>query len=321
MPTFEKIFAHLKYWINFIIFILKVIFYFKNSYSVLTHMIKNSYPVLGKLSNLKKINLLSYNYIHFIVNSKKVSEIKYNFDEDSVTIPIIQFNSLSSKKIKFFGGISNGDIINGICSGDYNDIPVNDKTVVDIGSNIGDSSIYFSLRGANQVIGFEPFPRNYNFSIQNINENNLSQKIFINLAGCSSKNSTITIDPNFNSTAGTSLTHFSKGVKVPLFTLEEIIKKFQIPKDSILKIDCEGCEYDIIFESSEKILKHFSYIKIEYHYGYKKLEKKLKKSGFDVEISSPVAMNVFNTIFDKNVQSNQKYNNIGYTGFITAKKL
>ena len=302
----EKILAHLKYWINFIQFILKVIFNFKNSYSVLTHMIQNDYPVLGKLSNFKKVNVLSYNYIHFIINSKKISEIKYNFDEDFVIIPIMQLDSFSSKKIKFFGGISNGDIINGICSGDYNDIPVNKKTVVDIGSNIGDSSIFFSLRGANHVIGFEPFPKNYNFSIQNINENNLSQKILINLAGCSSKNSTVTIDPSFNSTAGTRLTHFSEGVKIPLFTLEEIIKKFQIPKDSILKIDCEGCEYDIIFQSSLEILKHFSYIKIEYHNGYKNLEKKLKNSGFHVKVSSPIAMNVFNTIFGKYSESNQK---------------
>ena len=284
-------------------------------------MIQNNYPVLGKLYNLKKIDLLSYNYIHFIINSKKVSEIEYNFDEDLVIIPLMKLDSFNQKKIKFFGGISNGDIINGICSGDYNDIPVNKKTVVDIGSNIGDSSIFFSLRGANQVIGFEPFPKNYNFSIQNIKVNNLSEKILINLAGCSSKNSTVIIDPSFSSTAGTRLTHFSKGVKVPVYTLEEIIKKFQIPKDSILKIDCEGCEYDIIFQSTEAILKHFSYIKIEYHQGYKRLEKKLKKSGFHVEISAPTAMNVFNTIFDKNTKLDQESNKIGYVGFITAKKL
>lgn len=318
---FEKILAHLKYWRNFIQFIISTTFYFKNSYFVLSHMIQNKYPIMGKLDDCKRINLQSYNYIHFIINSKKVPQMIYDFDKDLVSVPMHQTDSSTLKNVKFFGGISNGDIINGIFGGDYDDIPVIEKTVVDIGSNIGDSSIFFSLGGAKYVIGFEPFPKNYNFSIQNVNENNLSDKISMNLAGCSSKNTTITIDPNFNSTAGTHLTHFSNGVKVPLFTLEEIVKKFQIPKDSILKIDCEGCEYDIIYQSSAEILKHFSYIKIEYHYGYKNLEKKLRNLGFQVEVSSPIAMNVFNSIFKKLGDSNQNSNNVGYVGFITAKKL
>ncbi len=318
---FEKILAHLKYWKNFIQFILNIIFHFKNSYSVLSHMIQNEYPIIGQLYSFKKISLQSYNYIHFIINSKKISQIKYDFDKDLVILPMLQPNSLTSKNIKFFGGISNGDIINGICGGDYDDIPVYEKTVIDIGSNIGDSSIFFSLRGAKQVIGFEPFPKNYNLSIQNVNENNLSQKILTNLAGCSSKNTTITIDPHFNSTAGTRLANFSKGVKVPIFTLDEIIKKFQVPKNSILKIDCEGCEYDIIYESSPETLKHFSYMKIEYHYGYKNLEKKLRNSGFQVKVSSPIAMNVFNSIFKKSMDQSQNSNRVGYVGFITAKKI
>ena len=284
-------------------------------------MIQNKFPIIGKSYNFKKINLLSYNYIYFIVNSKKVSKIEYDFDKDLVIVPILQINTSTLKNTKFFGGISNGDIINGICGGDYDDIPVFEKTVVDIGSNIGDSSIFFSLRGAKHVIGFEPFPKNYNLSIQNINENYLSQRISINLAGCSSKNTTITIDPHFDSTAGTRLTHFSKGVKVPLFTLAKIIKKFQVPENSILKIDCEGCEYDIIYESSAETLKHFSYIKIEYHYGYKNLEKKFRNLGFQVTVSSPTATNVFNSIFKKSIDPSKSSNKIGYVGFITAKKL
>lgn len=284
-------------------------------------MMQNKFPMIGELRNFKKVKLNSYNYIHFIVNSKKVPQIEFDFHKDLVIVPIPQTNSVTSKNAKFFGGVSNGDIINGICGGDYDDLHVFDKTVVDIGSNIGDSSIFFSLRGAKQVIGFEPFPHNYNLSTLNINENNLSQKISINLAGCSSKNETITIDPQFDSMAGTHLIRFSEGVEIPLFTLSEIIKKFQVPENSVLKIDCEGCEYDIINESSIETLKHFSYIKIEYHYGYKNLEKKLKSSGFQVKVTSPIAMNVFNTIFKKSTDQSQSSNKIGYVGFITAERL
>ena len=183
-----------------------------------------------------------------------------DFENDLVVVDMTEISSMTNKNVKFYGGISNGDLI-GICSGDYDDIPVFGKTVVDIGSNIGDSSILFSLKGAEYVIGFELFPNNYKLSIRNVNENKLSDKILMNLASCSSKNSTIIIDPEFQGSAGSNISNFSKGIEVPLLTLSEIITKFQIPENSILKIDCEGCEYDIINESPSDILRHFSYIK------------------------------------------------------------
>jgi hypothetical protein len=53
-------------------------------------------------------------------------------------------------------------------------------------------------------------------------------------------------------------------------------------------MDCEGCEYDVIFSSSKETLKRFSHIQIEYHYGYKNLKEKLEKCGFSVKVTRPV---------------------------------
>mgnify|MGYP001770829427 CR=1 FL=1 len=41
---------------------------------------------------------------------------------------------------------------------DYDFLDVNCKGVVDIGASIGDTLVYFTLRGA-KVIAFEPFPK------------------------------------------------------------------------------------------------------------------------------------------------------------------
>ncbi len=40
----------------------------------------------------------------------------------------------------------------------YDNVDVYDKDVVDIGANVGDSSIYFALKGARKVVGVEPLP-------------------------------------------------------------------------------------------------------------------------------------------------------------------
>jgi hypothetical protein len=45
-------------------------------------------------------------------------------------------------------------------SGVY-DIDVVGRDVVDIGSNIGDTAIYFALKGAKRVIALEPYPSAY----------------------------------------------------------------------------------------------------------------------------------------------------------------
>jgi hypothetical protein len=76
--------------------------------------------------------------------------------------------------------------------------------------------------------------------------------------------------------------------KISVLSLEKIILNHKISNNSILKIDCEGCEYDIILKSHKEIFKKFSHIVIEYHDGYKNLEKKLKMFGFKTFHSRPV---------------------------------
>jgi len=92
-------------------------------------------------------------------------------------------------------------------------------------------------------------------------------------------------------------------------TLENIIKTNKI-ESALLKMDCEGCEYDSILNSSEDILKKFSHIQLEYHYGYKNIKNKLEKCGFEVSITKP--------IFNLNYEASESKM---YIGFLYAKKL
>jgi len=42
---------------------------------------------------------------------------------------------------------------------------------------------------------------------------------------------------------------------VPVTTLEKIVEDYKI-NEGVLKLDCEGCEYEIILDTNDNILKH-----------------------------------------------------------------
>lgn len=167
---------------------------------------------------------------------------------------------------------------------EYSFLPVKNRTVIDIGANIADSSIYFAALGAVKVIAIEPLPKNFQWAKKNIEINNLSEKIILLQAICSSKKGKMLIDPEIF--GGDHILLQSKnGVEVPTMNLSRILEDFKI-QSAVLKIDCEGCEYDAIMSTPNEILKKFSHIQIEYHSGYRTLKKKLTKCGFGIKIIS-----------------------------------
>jgi hypothetical protein len=97
----------------------------------------------------------------------------------------------------------------------------------------------------------------------------------------------MTIDPNHTSGTISRLASSELGTTIDLMAIKDIVDKYSIKTGSILKMDCEGCEYDAILSASADTLRTFSYIRIEYHYGYKNLKKKLQESGFKVSATIP----------------------------------
>lgn len=224
---------------------------YRNYFTVVLSMKRQKYPITAILRNgtIKQYNRLEE--IRF-----DLANIPYDAISDIVTID----------DIKFVGGIHNGDIVGVFIEKDYEILPVNDRVVMDVGANIADSSIYFVKRGAKKVYALEPNLELYQLAKRNIDLNLMSDIIEIRFAGCSSHKS---VDSN-----------------PPFFSLEEIIASNN-PTPDILKVDCEGCEYDIIMNSSTISLQSFDFILVEYHYGYRDLSKKLKSCGFRVNVSGP----------------------------------
>ena len=169
----------------------------------------------------------------------------------------------------------------------YSWLDVKNKNVIDIGANIGDSAIYFALKGAKRVYAFEPYIYSYKIATKNIKLNRLQQRITLLNEGCSEKDESIKIDSRYKNFGGTDLKMFEKGKEIRITTLGEIIKRFNISYNSVLKIDCEGCEYGVLLGSKNSDLRKFEQIQIEYHYGYLNLKRKLEEAGFRVSKTLP----------------------------------
>jgi len=196
-----------------------------------------------------------------------------------------------NKKIYFYYDTSRqlsnsiGHINDNFIEEQYKWLDVKGKDVVDVGANIGDTAIYFALKGAKHVYAFEPYPYFYNIAKKNIKLNHLEDKITPLNEGCG-KSGFVAIRKDYENTGGTDLKNFKKGKKIRIVSLDEIVKRFNL-KHAALKVDCEGCEYNLILNASDDALKAFDQIIMEYHYGYKNLVKRLRQAGFKVKYKLP----------------------------------
>ncbi len=152
---------------------------------------------------------------------------------------------------------------------------VQNKSVLDIGAFVGDSPIYFILKGAKKVYAIEPHPKAYVEMLENTVLNKIISKIIPIEMGINYEKDYVYIpkeEINIEGSlfrAGVPLDRSvpfnpkSKGIKVPAGKLSDIIDKYNIDVQ-ILKMDCEGCEYDAILKDYDTI-KEFDEIGFEYH--------------------------------------------------------
>ncbi|MDA4123973.1 MAG: FkbM family methyltransferase [Thaumarchaeota archaeon] len=161
----------------------------------------------------------------------------------------------------------------------YGGLDVEGMDVVDIGSSIGDTPIYFGLKGARRVISFEPYPATYAHAKHNISANGFDDRVILlnEGAGVSGWMKLSRSERNLWANAVPS----NDGQEVRFNSLNDIISRFGIEK-AVLKFHGEGSEYEFLLNASAEDLAHFSQIALKYHYGAKPILEKLKSAGFNI---------------------------------------
>ncbi len=264
------------------------------------------------ISKRIKLNELLYE-IETIKYYQRLHSGNNNYKNLSIDVDSIEF-CYNNERLKFFYDckrqLNNTLSMTGenFLDEQFKNFHVRGKNVIDIGANIGDTAIYFALNGAKRVFAYEPYPYSYLIAKKNIEKNKLMEKITLRNIGCG-KSGHVNIDEGFKNVAGCNIKKFNAGKKIPIHNLSEIIKECHL-NNCVMKIDCEGHEYDLIINSDSKDLRLFSNIAMEYHYGYIDLENKLKSAGFNVKKTAP-------RYFLNNEVANKKM----YVGMLYATRL
>jgi FkbM family methyltransferase len=164
--------------------------------------------------------------------------------------------------------------------------------IIDIGANIGIFSLYASLKARNgKIYSYEPFENHFKRMQENIKINKAKNIFPFNLA-ISNKKGKKYLFINENS-SGMHSTVFNKNskdkVKINTATLEDVFKENKLKKCDFLKMDCEGAEYDIIFNTKKETFNKIKKISLEFDNIDKekncfKIKEILEKNGFQVKI-------------------------------------
>ncbi|MFH2021109.1 MAG: FkbM family methyltransferase [archaeon] len=210
--------------------------------------------------------------------------------EDTITIKGIHYKIKNDNFVDLVANLA--VVFEVLMYDDYGKCEIKkDDTVIDIGGHIGSFALYAASK-AKKVYAFEPFEESYNMLQTNIKINNAINVIAFNTAvGSENRETTLYLDKNRGENSLYKKT--GEPVSIKMVDLKTIFENNNLKYCNVLKMDCEGGEYAILF-SSEQELKKIDRIIMEYHlpehfglqekYSFKRLVQYLKNNDFSVEI-------------------------------------
>jgi FkbM family methyltransferase len=165
------------------------------------------------------------------------------------------------------------------------------ETVFDIGANSGLFSLLAINKGAKKVYAFEPNQEslvNLKYLVKDLNVEVIDKAVYTK-----DEDLTFYIDPNNTTIGSISADHIKNNgssvekITVPAISLKTFIEQNNIDKISLLKMDIEGAEYDIIENLEDEVFEKIDNFLIEFHNNtneeVEKIIQQLIKKGFDID--------------------------------------
>jgi FkbM family methyltransferase len=158
------------------------------------------------------------------------------------------------------------------------------RDVIDVGASVGDTALYFVLNGARKVIAVEPLPKVAKCAEENVRLSGATDKVKVINAALSDEPVSVPCDYDLLSSRYFSTLKGSGPCKVPGVTLGDLLNMVDDPY--LLKVDCEGCEAQVMLGPEREKLKAFEHIILETHphitgVSDEKLLTSLKELGFE----------------------------------------
>jgi FkbM family methyltransferase len=174
-----------------------------------------------------------------------------------------------------------------------------DSCIVDIGANLGAFSVWSARQFAGtKIIAVEPDADLFPFLRKNLDAFGASHIELVE-AACGGQSGSAVLyrrrDHSWNTlyTSDNYGSTFLTGPKVRIMTLDELFRAHSIAKCFLLKLDCEGAEYEILFNTPLETLATIDNIAMEYHIGLddhtpEELADFLRRHGFTVQLDPPI---------------------------------
>ncbi|TXJ44180.1 FkbM family methyltransferase [Brachyspira aalborgi] len=209
---------------------------------------------VNRLNNILTKKYLNENYIYTVNIDNNLFHFQDSILSESVNMIA---HELNNNEYDFNIDFKEGDI------------------VIDIGANVGMVSILLAKKFPFlKIYSFEPLKENYDNFIKNIELNNIPKGVITAENKAVTKDGRlITMSINSANKGGSSTTDVisinsimtKENSQVESITLEEIFKKYNINKLKLLKIDCEGSEYEILYNADTNLLKNIENLRGEFH--------------------------------------------------------
>ena len=138
----------------------------------------------------------------------------------------------------------------------------NVKTVLDIGANLGNHTLYWAkYLHPEKIVSFEPFPSNYEALKQNISDNGLDQLVTTEMLAVGESSGYVSVASidrsNLGATSfkqvGESSTNADSGV-TQMTNVDHYVQQHQLTVDFI-KVDTEGFEMSVLKGAEKTIVK------------------------------------------------------------------
>ncbi len=173
--------------------------------------------------------------------------------------------------------------------------------IIDIGAHRGIFTAYAANRTNAKIISIEPNPENY-FLLCKLRDENHWQQVHPIQGAVSNNSGTIKLfQSNHNSRHSTigidpvSLEELGVSIDVSAYTLKDILQ--MVTKVDLLKMDCEGSEYEILLNSGDQLTK-VNRISMEIH--------------FQTPNADPEGLRLFLSNKYKNVRIEKENQSLGY---------
>lgn len=143
--------------------------------------------------------------------------------------------------------------------------------VVDIGANVGAWVVWLSeKRPGLKGTSYEPDPQAAAYLRRNLELNSLADRVEVREEAVSDHTGTARLfqaRPGDGTSSLSSVSHaaeFERDSVVPTVSFDDVVGRIE-GEISLVKIDCEGAEYDIVGSSSPEAWNRVKRVVIEYH--------------------------------------------------------